>query len=561
MASLLLGACSGKQGAAPAPKTDAKMEAPKGPSGTFVYANVQDAKILNPILSTDVYSNVIIGRVYDGMMAIDDKATLQPNLAKSWTISPDNLTITFKLRDDVKWHDGTKFTANDVAFTFRAIMHPDYTGARRADYLALAGVKEMDEKVAKVAKDAADRDAQAQKLWEEWVKTGGVQVKDDYTVEFKLEKVFAPIMVNLAMGILPEHLFKGTEGKKMAESPVNQKPVGTGPMKFVEWKKGDSITLENNPDYKWGLFNKPYNLKTFIFKVVPDSNAAMAALENGEVDFADIDADSWDKFTKLPNVQTFDYLGWGYQYIGYNFKEPLVQDKRVRQALTMAIDRESIVKDLKKGHAQVAYTHGAPGRWDFNENVKKWPYDPAAAGKLLDEAGWKLGADGIREKNGKKLAITFTFSSGNKYLEQLSTVVQESWKKIGVDVKLESLKFEAILDKLRKGTVQAFTLGWSLGVEPDSYSIWHSQGGFKWVINYSNPEIDKLLEEGRSVLDQGKRKEIYSKVQAILAEEQPYTWIAFNNSLVGFSNRVKGAKPSPAVGSLWNMATWEVSGK
>lgn len=567
--SMVLGACGSKTSAPaetkPETKTETKTEtqapAPKGPSGTFVLANVQDAKILNPILSTDVYSNYVNANVFDGMMAIDDKANLRPNLAKNWTISPDSLTITFDLRNDVKWHDGKPFTAKDVAFTFHAIMHPDYTGPRRTNFSDVAGVKEMDEKVKAIAKDATDRDAQVQKIWEEFKQTGGFQAKGDFSFEVKLAKVFAPIMVNLSIGIIPEHLLKGTEGKKMADSDFNQKPVGTGAMKFVDWKKGDSITLENNSDYKWGLFSKSFNMKTYIFKVVPDSNAAMAALENGEVDFAPIDADNWDKFTKIPDLQTFSYLGWGYQYLGYNFHNEILKEKEVRQALTLAVDRDSIVKDLKRGHAQVAHTHGAPGRWDFNENVKKWSYDQAAAKKLLDDAGWKVGAGGIREKNGKKLKLTFTFSSGDKYLEQLSTVVQQSWKEIGVDVTLEGIKFEAILDKLRQDTIQAFTLGWSLGVEPDAYAIWHTDGGFNWVIHYSNKEVDKLLEEGRAVLDTKKRAEIYAKMQSILAEEQPYTWIAFNNTLVGFSKRVKGPKPSAAGGTFWNMAEWEVSGK
>lgn len=566
MASMLLAACSGGGTTSQNPKAEEPKntaeEPKKGPSGTFVYANVQDAKVLNPILSTDVYSNVINTRVYDGMMAIDDKAELKPNLAKSWELSPDSKKITFKLRDDVKWHDGQPFTAKDVLFTFQSIMHPDYTGPRRSDYTALAGVKAMDEKIKAVDAKAADRDAQVQAIWEDWRKTGNAIVaKDDYTVEVNLDEVFAPILVNLSMSIIPEHLFKGTEGKKMADSEWNHKPIGTGPMIFKDWKKGDQITLETNPDYKWGLFNKPYNLKTFIFKVVPDNNAGMAALENGEVDFAAIDADNWEKFTKLPDIQTFEYTGWGYQFVGYNLKDPIVADVKVRQALTSAIDREAIVKDLRKGHASVAHTHAAPGRWDFNDNVKKWPYDPAAAGKLLDEAGWTVGSDGIRTKGGQKLTVTFTYSSGDKYLEQLATVLQQSWAKIGVDAKIEAMKFEAILDKLRAGTAQSFTIGWSLGVEPDPFSIWHSKGGFQWVINYSNPEVDKLLEEGRTVFDQAKRKELYSRFQAIVAEEQPYTWLTFNNTLVGFSKRVHGVKPSSAVGVLWNMAEWTVDGE
>jgi peptide/nickel transport system substrate-binding protein len=564
-ASMLLAACSSSKPnateAAAQNQAGGKPEQ-KGPIGTFIYANVQDAKILNPILEGDTYSGIIDGQVFDGLMTIDDKAELKPNLAKSWEVAPDNRKITFHLRDDVKWHDGEKFTAKDVIFTFQAIMHPDYTGPRRSNYDALAGVKSLDDAVSKVAKDAADRDAQVQTLWENWRKnSNAIVAKDDLTVEVNLDRVHAPIMVNLAMGILPEHLYRGTEGKQMSDSPYNQKPVGTGPMKFSDWKKGDQIVLENNPDYKWGLFNKPYNLKRFVFKVVPDSSAAMAALENQEVDFAAIEADNWEKFTKLPNVQTFDYLGWSYQFIGYNFKDPIVSQKAVRQALTSALNRESIVKDLKRGHAQVANTHGAPGRWDYNDNVKKWPYDPAAAAKLLEDAGWKLGADGIREQNGKKLAITFTYSSGNKYLEQLATVIQQSWKQVGVDVKLEAMKFEAILDKMQAGEVQAFTLGWSLGVEPDAYSIFHSKGGFSWISNYSNPQVDQLLEQGRAVLDIGQRKQIYAKMQEILAEEQTYTWVAFNNSLVGVSKRVHGVRPSAAVGALWNMAEWQVDGE
>ncbi|MGE5673074.1 MAG: peptide-binding protein [Mycobacterium leprae] len=557
-ASMLVTACSSK------PAGDSSASAAtqnKGPSGTFVYANVQDAKILNPILSSDTYSSAINSRVFDGMITFDENANPKPNLAKSWDIAPDNLSITFHLRDDVKWHDGEKFTAKDVAFTFNAILHPLYTGPRRGDYSALKGVKDMDAKIAALPKDAADRDAQADKIWQDWVKnSGAIVIKDDYTITFSLDQVFAPVLANLAMGIIPEHLYKGTEGKKMADSEWNQKPVGTGPMKFVEWKKGDQIKLETNPDYKWGLLGHPYKFKTFIYKVVPDANAGMAALENGEVDYAALDYDNWDKFTKLPSVQTFEWTAWSYQFIGYNFHDPIVSDKLVRQALTSAIDRDSIVKDLKKGHAMVANTHGAPGRWDFNDSVTKWPYDPTKAGQLLDQAGWKMGPDGIRTKDGKKLTITFTYSSGDKSLEQQATFIQQSWKKVGVDAKLEGIKFETILDKMKDDSLQSFTIGWSLGVEPDPYSIWDSKGGFNYMNHYSNPAVDKLIEDGRATMDQAKRKADYSQMQELLAQDQPYTWLAFNNTLAGFSKRVHGLKPTPAGGFTWNIADWTVDG-
>lgn len=560
-ASLLLTACGG---AGNQPKAEAKP-ADKAPSGTVVFANNGDVKILNPLLVGDVYSSSVTDRIFDGLINVDDHAQPKAGLADTWKISDDGKTYTFNLRHDVKWHDGQAFTAKDVVFTQNAILHPEYTGPRRDALTDVAGVAQMDAKVEKLDAKAADYSAQVQKIWEDWKNTGSIKATDDYTVVIQLDHVSAPFMINAAsLPILPEHLYKGTEGKKMDESPYNQKPVGTGAMKFVEWIKGDHVTLETNTDWRWGLFHHPYQIKTFQYKAMPSAQAAMAALQNGEVDMAELDADNWDKFTKLPTIDTTQFAGWDYLYIGYNFNVPELQDKRVRQALTMSVDRQSLIDNLYKGHATIANTHGAPGRWDYNENVKKWNFDPAAAGKLLDDAGWKLNpATGIREQDGKPLSLTYTYTTGSKTRESVAAFVLQSWKKAGIDAKISGITRGALQQQMKAppgDKIQAWGLGWSAGTEPDSYEIFHSKGGFSWMGHYKNAEIDSLYEQGRQVVDVAKRKELYTKAQEILAEEQPYTWICYVSKLYGTAKRVKGFHPAAAAGLFWNMEEWTADG-
>jgi len=528
--------------------------------GTYVRTTIGDAVTLNPILTTDTASSDVTSLVHSALIKFDDKLNVLPDLATKWTVSPDGKVWTFELRKDVKWHDGKPFTAKDVKFTFESILHPGYTGVRASNYQKLLGAEEYQKALAALQKDKKDGkikedeyNKKSLELFEQWKAKGAIKIIDDYKIEFTLAAPYAPFLTqSLGMGIIPEHLLKDVQGAAMKDAPYNRAPIGTGPYKFKEWKKGELIVLEANPDYYGG---RPY-IDQVVFKVIPDQNTAMVALETGEVDMAGITPEMFDHFKKdVKNVNLYEYGTFSYTYMGYNLKNPLFQDKKVRQAFAYAVPRQEIVDKILLGHGQIANSHGTPYRWDYNPNVKNYKYDKELAKKMLDEAGWKVGPDGIRVKDGKKFSFTLSFNQGNKTREQAAVIIQQALKEVGIEVKTESVEWNTYLQRLDEGKLEAYILGWSLGFDPDSWVIWHTNGSFN-DIGYSNPEVDKLLDEGRVTMDQNKRAEIYKKVQEILAEDQPYMFLFFGNSIVGLNSKLHGPITGTPAGIHWNFEKW-----
>lgn len=558
--SLVLSACS-KPSNNPDNTTKeppAAGEAVKG--GTFTMALTSDAANLNPILYQDTVSASPIGLIFDSLMRVNDKFEWRPWLAADHPkIENDGKKWTFKLRNDVTWHDGAKFTSKDVRFTFEAIQHPGYTGVRASNYRSLKGVADL----RKAYSDAKDDMAKKLDAWENWRKnSGAIQTPDDYTVIFELDTTFAPMLSTMAgMGIIPEHLLKDQLGAPMKDSEFNRKPVGTGRYIFVDWKAQERIDLKVNEKW-WG--GRP-NIDNIVMKVYPDSNTSQIALEKGEVDYAGIDFEQFVHFQGVKSVKVHEYPSTSYNQLTLDLNNDLFKDVKVRYALSHAIDKEGIVKQLLQGHGIVAHSHGTPTRWDYNADVPKFNYDKAKAESLLDEAGWKKGADGIRVKDGKKFSFELYYSTGDKTYEESVQVIQSNWKAIGIDANLKGVDFPTLLDLSDAGNPDrkqppVYILGWSLGVEPDSTSIWTCSGSFN-DIGYCNKRIDELMQKGKEELDQAKRKPIYAEIQKILAEDQPYIWLFFPNNIVGINEKVQGPIAGTPAGIMWNFEKWWIGAK
>jgi len=473
------------------------------PNGKLIFSLGGEVSVLNPILSTDTSSSAVEGLIFTGLTKINEKLEVIPDLAKDWKVSSDGKIWTFYLRPDVRWQDGYPFTAEDVVFTFNAILNPKVNSVRRSDYM-------IDGEPIRFT--ALNRS----------------------TVQAILPKSFAPFLIHSGIGLIPKHLF---EGKDINTAEFNRKPVGTGPFKFKEWVTGDHVTLMRNPDFYWG---KP-KLAEIIFKIIPDVNAQLVALEAGEIDDAGIPPKDYRRMKTMEGINVFEADGLVYTYLGFNLASPKFANPRVRQALAYATNKDQLVSLIFKGLATPAYAPSTPISWAYSDAVAKYPYNPEKAKQILKEAG------------AQNLEFTILVNQGNKEREKAAVILQQQYKKVEVKVNVRVMEWSALLKIVNAPKdpkdFEAVIIGWSLGLDPDSYSIWHSSQyprGFNFI-KYINPEVDRLLEKGRTTMEKGKRKEIYARLWQIIADDQPYIFLWYPKGVEGVRERVGGlAKPGPA---------------
>jgi peptide/nickel transport system substrate-binding protein len=451
--------------------------------------------------SNDQVSFDIESLVYEGLVG-SSKEDLSPTtdkLAESVEESEDGLTYTVKLKKGIKFHDGEDLTADDVVFTYSIPLSKEYDGPRKSYFEALESVEKI----------------------------------DDLTVKFHLNKVDAQFStVGLSFGILPEHILKDVPVSKLGEHEFNtKKPVGSGPFRFVEWKDGEYVKLEAFDGYYQG---RPH-LDAITMKFIPDTNAMLTQLQNRDIDFwAGIppsDMETVKSFQDEIGIKIEEGLSLSYTFFAGNLRNDLFKDKNVRQAITHAIDREMIVKEILEGYGEVAHVPESPLSWAYNPNVPKFEYDPEKAKQMLADAGWKPGKDGILEKDGKRFSFELKTNKGSKVREDIAIILQEQLKEVGIEAKPKMVEFNSFVADLRPGVwnFDAVILSWSLGTDPDPGSIFHTkeiENGLNFT-GYSNRELDARMDRQLQERDRSKRKELIGEIQAKLAEEQPYTFLFY----------------------------------
>ena len=490
----------------------------------FIDASIGDASTLLPPLAVDAASASINSLVYNGLVKYDGNLNQVGDLAESWDISPDGLTITFHLRHGVKWQDGAPFTAQDVLFTYQVMVDPKTPTAYSGDYLQ---VKEA-------------------------------EAPDDYTFRVTYPQPFAPALGSWGLAILPRHLLAGQD---LTKSPLGRRPVGTGPYIFKEWRAGEKIALAHNPDYFEG---RPY-LNGYVYQVKPDTATMFMELKGGNLDRMNLNAIQYTRQTEYPKFKRmykkYRYMPFSYIYLGYNLNDSRFADRRVRQALTHAINKKEIIEGVLMGLGEEATGPYKPGTWYYNPNVPKFPYDPAKAKALLAAAGWQPDADGILTKDGRPFAFTILTNQGNDTRQRTAEIIQSRLRTVGILVKIRQVEWAAFLKEfIEKGRFEAILLGWNTGLDPDQFDIWSStktKPGELNVIGYKNPEVDALLAEGRHTFDREKRRRAYFRFQEILAEDQPYTFLFVPDALPAISSRFRGIKPAPA-GIDYDFIKWYV---
>jgi peptide/nickel transport system substrate-binding protein len=486
-------------------------------------ASSADAKRLLPLFASDSASADISGRIFNGLTKYDKDLNIIGDLAERWTISKNGKEIIFYLRKGIKWHDGVEFTAEDVVFTYNAVTDTKNPTPYSSNY---GPVKE-------------------------------VKVIDKYTVKVIYEKPFAPALESWGMGILPKHLL---EGKELFNSPLNRNPIGTGPYKIKEWVTGQRVIINRNENYYEGT---PF-FEKFISRIIPDPSTMFLELRFGGIDFMGLAPAQYkyygekSYFKKYFNV--YKYPSFGYTYIGYNLKDPLFSEKKVRQAIAHAINKKEIIEGVLLGYGTPCTGPFPPSSWAYNPNVKDFEYNPEKAKEILHELGWKLDTDGIMTKDGKKFSFVLLVNQGNEARLKTAQIIKEQLKKIGIELKIRVLEWQSFLELVTKRQFQAVLLGWSLSRDPDLYDIFHSSktkpGEFNFV-SYSNKEVDSIIEKAREILDREERKRLYWKIHEIITEDQPYTFLYVPDTIIAINKRIKGIEPAPA--GIWhNYIFWYV---
>jgi peptide/nickel transport system substrate-binding protein len=506
---------------------------------------------LNPLISQQALASYALlgvnnSQIYELLMGYNPKdwSLTRPLLVEAPPdISDDHLTYTFTIRDGIKWHDGQPFTPDDVLFTFKAAACPLADTAPKRSYLS-------------ELKD--------------------IQV-DGRTMRFLLTAPNAYNVGNIAneLPIIPKHVFDakglldgfsykdiiGPKGKtdpkikqfadEFNKHPANRAPVGTGPFKFEKWDTGREVVLTRNDDY-WG--KKAY-LDKIVYRIITDYTAALTALKAGEIDVQprllpvqyseQTGGAAFDQqFTKVKySIPTEAMIFW-------NNERPFFNDKRVRRALTMLIDRQIILESVRMGLGKIGVSPIDFNSKNFNPNLKPLPYDPKRAVELLDEAGWKdHDGDGIRDKDGMKFKFEFLGSAGSPVYKQLAPVLADELKKAGIEMTERVVDLSVMVQTLKEHRFDASTLNISHGdlTDADSYQVWHSSaanGGSNFA-NFKNTEADHLLEMARQEFDPVKRKELYWQWQDIFQDEQPVTFLYYFQEPAAYSKRFQNVEWLP----------------
>ncbi len=479
--------------------------------------------------------------VHGFFVRVNNKMELVPDLIEevptleNGGISKDSLTYTYRLRKDATWHDGKPVTSKDVKFTFDIIMNP---------------------KVNAVTRDGYD-------------KVKSVETPDDHTVVFHLKEVFAPFILTFnSYPILPAHYFEGKAPEEFNTDSYNRNPIGAGPFRVKSWESGSYMALVPYQKYFQG---KP-KLDEIDVKFIPQEQVLMVQMQTGEIQYYDsANTSQYAELRKIPGVKVYTTPANTWEHIDLNVKNPILADKRVRQAIMHAIDKDQIAKKVYQGLWKPAYSDQSPLSWAYNtDNESKLVFDLDKAKALLEKAGWKDdNGDGIREKEGKPLALTISTTTGRATRERTEQVVEEQLRAAGIDLKIKNYNATLFFGTYAEGGILKtgkYDLGmfaWLAQIDPDDYSLFaadqlppNGQNSTFW----QNERCTELLKKGRKVVDREERKAIYREIQAILADEIPMIPLLYWVNIDAASERLKNFKPNPtSQGNTWNAWEWEMA--
>ncbi len=489
---------------------------------TLIIGLPADAVNLIGNMAADAPTAEVASQIYDGLVRYDRNFKIVPDLAKSWKISNGGKTITFFLRRNVYWQNGQKFTAKDVMFTYRLMVNPKTPTPYAAEYLKVYKAK----------------------------------IIGKYIFRVTYKKPYAPALSSWGLSILSEKLLKG---KNLLTTKLRSRPVGTGPYEFDRWVHGYEIVLKANPRYFMGA---PH-IKRLIYKIVPDPSSMFLMLKSNGINYMGLSPIQfkYESGGKKFNLRFKKYIhpSLSFTFLGYNLLDPLFKNIKVRQALSYAINKKEIIKGALLGLGVRCYGPFMPGTYFYDGKVKRYAYNPVKAMKLFNEAGWSL-KNGVLEKSGRPFRFTILTPQGNQERLSAAEIIQQNLKKIGIKVGIRVMEWTSLISEfIMKKRFQAVLLGFTITPDPyDNAAIFTGSNIVPKGLNFTsfdNSEINYLFRKARSTFNLRRQRKYYFKIQSILAEESPYTFLYIPYAMPVVKKTIKGIKPAPA-GIGYDIRKW-----
>ncbi|MBG9736724.1 ABC transporter substrate-binding protein [Paenibacillus alvei] len=505
-------------------RTDTIIVGLTDPSGAFT-----------PYFQQSGYDGNVSSILYTPLVTNDEKGLPTPGLAEKWEITEDGKTFTFHLRKGLKFSDGSPITADDVAFTWTLVNDKGYTGEEDLSLIGIVGAKEYKEgKATSIA---------------------GIKVIDPNTISVTLEKGNSQALSILGGDVLSKAYY-GKDYKHGQSldyiKNLHANPVGTGPYKLEKFIPGQEVRFVANENY----FKGKAKTEHFIYKTTEGDTWQF--IETGEQDYGAFTAtqENIDKLKALGFLNLVPATASNYGFLSFNHEHDTFKDKRVRQALTYGLDRQSIFVDANQGAGQVANIPSPPTSWAYTEEgINPYNYDPEKAKALLDEAGWKAGGDGIREKDGKKLKLHF-IGSKSKGNDLFVTIAKENYAAIGVQFEPELFAdFNALGAKADSGDYDLASFSTPVLVDPADGVRRFVNGEVK---GYDNPKVKELYDKGLAATDLEERKKIYKELFQVLNDDMPYIFTSYRKSVYAYNGRIQGMKISPLTGVAGSVFDWEL---
>lgn len=542
--ALLVVACghSDQQTSRPRNASASPSDSGAGPrrGGRLIIGVQQEPEMLSEILNAMATNNMVCNLIFSKFVKYDDHFVLIPDLiteiptVENGGISPDYLTYTYHIRPDARWHDGEPVTSYDARFTYEVIMNPQVNVESR----------------------------------EGWDQVDSVETPDDKTVVFHLKRPYPDFVCETFYdeSVLPKHILEHDVGRNFHSSRFHHAPIGSGPFRFKEWVPGSHLVVERNPDY-YG--EGPY-LDEIIFKFVPNENALLVQLQTGEIDiFDNANINFLDQLTGIPGVKVYRTPVLMYEHLDLNTEDEVLSDKRVRRAISFAINKKEIADRVYNGMVDVAHLDDfEASKYYSAEAASRTGYDPAEAKRLLREAGWyDTDGDGILDRDGKPLVLSITTSAGQVNRERTELVLRDHLERVGIRLDIHNYNPTVLYGTyedggiLKRGKYDIAMYAWLSSPEPATKEALYSSKNIppngQNHPRIDDPELTELLRRGSAEVDPKKRVEIYHQVADILVDEMPVVPLFWYTSIDPCTVRLHNFRPNPTQSAdTWNAAQW-----
>ena len=503
---------------------------PPESGGALTNAMIGEPNNLIAMIAGDSASSAIAGQIFNALLKYDENLGFDGDLADSWTISDDYKKITFNLKQDIRWADDKPFTCEDVLFTWKKVTDPDTRTPYGSDYQLVSSAS----------------------------------CANNHIFIAEYDEPYAPALETWAsLHILPKHLLKDED---INDTYFSLNPTGSNYYVLDEWTTGQQVKLKTNPN---SVHGRPL-LEKKITRIIPDLSSQFMELIAGNIDLMNINPIQYSRVfpsrSELNDkINLYKEMGNGYTYFGFNLKKKPFDDLNIRKAISYAINKEEIINGVLLGLGEEITSPYKPGTYWENKSINKMSFDVSKSRELLEKSGYQLNANNIYEKDGKPLAFEI-LTNQNKQREMTAVLIQRRLQDIGIDVSIRVIEWASFVNRfIKTGEFEAVVLGWSLSLDPDQYSIWHSSqngpGQFNFI-GYNNPRVDTLLENGRKELNNEKRKQIYDEFSKIIYDEQPIIYLYAGYGLTAIHKKIKGVKKiTPPAGVFHNDYEWYIPKK